>query len=94
VFSLAGAMRSPRKNRLNAESIQVCQCLRSWHIGSLSMTYSLDCKRPDTGKDVEEVQVFDRARGRHGGAGAGGRGRQGEVEGGGGGGRLSRTERA
>ena len=83
VFSLAGAMRSPRKNRLNAESIQVCQCLRSWHIaGIIDDLFATvgDRKRPDTGEDVEEAQVFDRAPGRHGG--------------GGGGVRLSRMERA
>jgi hypothetical protein len=30
-----------------------------------------DRKRPDTGEDVKEAQVFDRAPGRHGGGGGG-----------------------
>jgi|HubBroStandDraft_1064217.scaffolds.fasta_scaffold37819_2 hypothetical protein len=54
VFTLAGAMRSPRKNRLNADSIQVCQRLRSSHIaGIIDDLFATvgDGKRPDT--DVE-----------------------------------------
>jgi hypothetical protein len=61
----------------------VCQYLRSWHIaGIIDGLFATvgDRKRPDTGEDVEEAQVFDRALGRHGG--------------GGGGVRLSGTERA
>jgi len=62
VFSLTGAMCSPRRSRLNAESIQVCQCLRSWHstgiIDDLFATAG-DSKLLDTGEDVQELtQVF------------------------------------
>ena len=57
VFSLTGAMCSPQRNKLNAESIQVCQCLRSWHsagvIDDLFANVN-DGKPPDAGEDVEE----------------------------------------
>jgi hAT family C-terminal dimerisation region len=58
VFSLTGAMCSPQRNKLNAESIQVCQCLRSWHsagvIDDLFANVS-DGKPPDAGEDAEEL---------------------------------------
>ena len=61
VFSLAGAMCSPRRNRLNAESIQACQCLRSWdNVGIVKDIFTDfdDADPPDTG-DVEELaQAF------------------------------------
>ena len=62
VFSLAGAMCSPRRNRLNAESIQACQCLRSWHNAGVIEDLFADVDDgdpPDAGEDVEELaQAF------------------------------------
>lgn len=63
VFSLSEAMCSPRRNKLNAESIYVCQCLRSRHcagiIDDLFATVG-DSKPPDTGEDGKELaQAFE-----------------------------------
>jgi len=63
VFSITGAMCSPRRSRLKAESIQVCQCLRSWHsAGVIDDLFASvgDGKPPDAGEDVEELaQAFE-----------------------------------
>jgi hypothetical protein len=65
VFSLAGAMCSPRRNRLKAESIQACQCLRSWDNAGIIedlFTEFDDADPPDTG-DVEDVDELAQAFG-------------------------------
>jgi hypothetical protein len=66
VFSLAGAMCSPRRNRLKAESIQACQCLRSWDNAGIIedlFTEFDDADPPDTGGDIEDVEGLAQAFG-------------------------------
>jgi hypothetical protein len=62
VFSMAGAMCSPRRSRLNAKSIQVCQCLRSWHSAGIIDDNDLFAsagggKPPDAGEEL--AQAFE-----------------------------------
>jgi hAT family C-terminal dimerisation region len=57
VFSLTGAMCTPRRSRLNAESMQASQCLRAWHNAGIikDLFPGLnDDDLPDAEEDAEE----------------------------------------
>jgi hypothetical protein len=59
VFSLTGAMCSPRRSRLNAESMQASQCLRSWHNAGIIEDLFLDLNDGYADEDADEVAEED-----------------------------------
>jgi hypothetical protein len=54
VFSLIGAMCSPRRSRLNAESMQASQCLCSWHNPGIIEDLFPDLNDGDADEDADE----------------------------------------